>query len=93
MPFAAVTYVNLEGRDRSQAEKLLREVIIPRLKARSGFQTARFLRSQDGKVGVGAAIFDSESNAETGLAAMTKDRPAEAPPVQNTDIYEVIMEV
>jgi hypothetical protein len=93
MPFAAVTYVNLEGRDQAQGEKLLREVLIPRLKGQSGFRTARFLRSLDGKTGVGAVMFETEANAKAGLDAMTTDRPAEAPPVESTAVYEVIMEV
>ena len=93
MPFAAVTNVNLEGRDRAVAEKLLREVLVPRLQAQPGFRTARFLRSQDGKTGVGAVLFDTEANAKAGLDAMTADRPADAPPVESTAIYEMIMEV
>ncbi|HWC37524.1 MAG TPA: hypothetical protein VG476_03295 [Acidimicrobiales bacterium] len=92
MPYAAVTNVNLQGRDRELAEKLLREVLVPRLKAQPGFQSARFLRSQDGKAGVGAVLFDTEANAKAGLDAMTTDRPAEAPPVESTAIYELIME-
>ena len=93
MPFVAVTTVNLEGRDRAGAEKLLGEVLIPRLKAQPGFRSARFLASLDGKTGVGAATFDTEANAKAGLDAMRTDRPAEAPPVVGTTIYEVVAEV
>ncbi|HEX6476483.1 MAG TPA: hypothetical protein VF005_04355 [Acidimicrobiales bacterium] len=93
MPFAAVTYVSLEGRDPAVGEQLLREVLIPRLKGLSGFRTARFLRSLDGKTGVGAVIFDTEGNAKAGLDAMTTDRPAEAPPVESATTYEVFLEV
>jgi hypothetical protein len=92
MPFAAVTYVKLEGRDRAEGEKLLREGLIPRLKSQPGFRTARFLRSQDGMTGVGAATFETEANAKAGLDAMTTDRPPEAPPVESSAVYEVIME-
>jgi hypothetical protein len=92
MPFAAVTNVNLEGRDTELGEKLLREVLVPRLKAQPGFRNARFLRSQDGKTGVGAVLFDTEANARAGLDAMTTDRPAEAPPVESTAIYELVLE-
>lgn len=89
MPFAAVTYVNLEGRDQAQGEQQLRDEVIPSLKSSPGFQAARFLRSTDGKTGVGALIFDTEANAKAALAA----RPAEAPPFQSTEIYEVVIEV
>jgi heme-degrading monooxygenase HmoA len=93
MPFAAVTNVNLEGRDQELAEKLLREGLVPMMKAQPGFQSARFLRSQDGKSGVGAVLFDTESHAKAGLDAMVNNRPAEAPPVEGTAIYEVVLEV
>jgi hypothetical protein len=93
MPFAAVTNVSLEGQDRGLGEKMLREQLIPMLEGLQGFRTARFLRSQDGKAGVGAVVFDTEGNAMAGLDAMTTNRPAEAPRVESTAIYEVIVEV
>jgi hypothetical protein len=92
MPYAAAVNVKLQG-DAEQGQKMLREVLIPKLKALAGFQSARFLRSQDGATGIGAAIFDTEANAKAGLDAMTTDRPAEAPPVESAAIYEVIIEV
>jgi hypothetical protein len=93
MPFAAVTNVSLQGQDPALGEKMLREQLIPMLKGLQGFRTARFLRSQDGKAGVGAVVFDTEGNAKAGLDAMTTNRPAEAPRVESTAIYEVIVEV
>ena len=93
MAHAAVTYVNLEGRDPAASQKILEESLIPIIKALPGFRTARFLRSLDGKSGVGAVIFDTEANAKEGLDAMTGKRPAEAPPVVSTALYEVIVEV
>jgi hypothetical protein len=93
MPFAAVTNVSLEGQDPGLGEKMLREQLVPRLQGLEGFRTARFLRSQDGKAGVGAVLFDTEGNAKAGLDAMTINRPSEAPPIESTAIYEVIVEV
>ncbi len=93
MAHAAVTYVNLEGRDPAAAQKLLEEGLIPVIKALPGFRAARFLRSLDGKTGVGAVIFDTEANAKAGLDAMTTNRPPEAPPVESTVLYEVVVEV
>jgi hypothetical protein len=58
---AAVTYVNLEGRDPAAAQELLEEALIPVIKALPGFRAARFLRSVDGKTGLGAVIFDIEA--------------------------------
>jgi hypothetical protein len=93
MPFAAVTRVKLEGRDVAEDQKFLNEMLIPRLKALTGFQSARFMRSQDGTTGAGAVIFDTESNARAALDAMMTERPADAPPIENTAIYEVVLEV
>jgi hypothetical protein len=36
--------------------------------------------------------FETEDNAKAGLDAMM-DRPAEAPPIESTAIYEVVAEV
>jgi hypothetical protein len=92
MTFAAVTYVDLEGRDPAQGLRLLNEMLVPRLKAMPGFQSARFLRSQDGKTGLGTVICDSSGHAQECLDTMTAERPAEAPPVTSTAIYEVVLE-
>ena len=93
MPFAAVTYVDLEGRDPEATEKLLREGLIPMVKGLPGFRAARFLRSLDGKSGVGAMIFDTEDDAKAGLDVVVNQRPSEAPSVTSSRIYEVIAEV
>ena len=93
MPFAAVTNARLEGRDPAAGQKFLTDWAIPRLKGMVGFQTARFLRSQDGTTGVGTAIFDTESNAKAALDAMATDRPEQAPLIVSTAIYEMILEV
>ncbi len=93
MPFAAVTFVNLQGRDTNAAVSMLNDVLIPRIKTLPGFQAARFLRSVDGASGVGSVIFDTQSNARDGLDAMNAARPAEAPPVERTVIYEIVAEV
>jgi hypothetical protein len=93
MTFAAVTYVNLEGRDAADGLKMLNEMLVPRLKAQAGFQSARFLRSRDGKTGIGSVICDSESHAEVCLNAMAAERPAEAPPVISASVYEIVLEV
>lgn len=93
MTFAAVTYVDLEGRDPAQGLQLLNDMLVPRLKAVPGFQSARFLRSQDEKTGIGSAICDSQRHAEECLSAMTVERPAGAPMVTSSGIYEVVLEV
>lgn len=93
MAFTAVTYVDLEGRDSVESLKMLNDTLVPRLKSLQGFQSARFLRSRDQKTGVGAVILDTESQATACLDVMTSQRPAQAPPVTSSGIYEVMLEV
>jgi hypothetical protein len=93
MPFAVVTLVSLEGRDITDAEKRLNENLVPMIKALPGFQSARFLRSLDGKTGAGAVTFDTEANAKAALDTMTASRPAELPPVVQSGVSEVILEI
>jgi hypothetical protein len=93
MAWAVVTYVNLEGRDQADSMRMLNDMLVPRLKSVAGFQSARFLRSKDEKTGVGAVIVDTESHATACLDVMTSERPADAPPVTSSGIYEVFLEV
>jgi len=93
MTFAAVTYVDLEGFDAAQGLEMLNDMLLPRLKAVPGFQSARFLRSQDGRMGIGTAICDSQRHAQECLSAMTAERPAGAPMVTSSAVYEVVLEV
>ena len=51
------------------------------------------MRSLDGKTGVGTVVFDTESNARAALDGIVAQRPAELPPVQDSAVYEVVLEV
>jgi hypothetical protein len=94
MPFASVVHVQLTGTGGpGGGEQMLREELIPRLKAQSGFQSARFFRTPDGTTGMGVAVFDTEEHAKTGHDAMVNDRPPDAPPVTNSAVYEMFIEV
>ncbi len=92
MPFASVVNVRLAG-NPAAGEKMLREQLIPRLKAQPGFQNARFLRTSDGTAGMGVAVFDTEEHAKAGHDAMVNDRPPEAPQVTSSAVYELFVEV
>lgn len=59
----------------------------------SPFKTAPFLRSLDGNPGLGAVMFDTEADAKAGLESMRANRSFEAPPIESTTIYELIVEV
>jgi hypothetical protein len=93
MPFVAVTTVSLEGFDPAEAQKRLQDVQVPRIKSLPGFQSARFVRSLDGKTGVGTVVFDTEDNAKAANDGIITQRPAEMPPVQSSAVYEVVLEV
>lgn len=93
MAYAAVTYVNLEGRDSVESLRMLNDTLVPRMKSLQGFQSARFLQSRDRKTGIGAVILDTESQATACLDVLTSQRPAQAPPVTSSGIYEVVLEV
>jgi hypothetical protein len=93
MPFASVVHVQLTGGGGAAAgEQMLREQLIPRLQAEPGFQNAYFLRTPDGTTGMGIALFDTEEHAQAGQDAMINDRPAEAPPVTDSAVYELFLQ-
>ena len=92
MAYVTVTNVDLSGRQVGEADSFLKDVLIPLIAAQPGFQNARFGRSADGTQGVGAVVFDTEENAKAGLEVMATKRPADAPPVVSTAIYELIAE-
>jgi hypothetical protein len=89
MAHALVANVNLEGRDVAEAEKVLNEEVIPAVKQAPGFQSGVWVRSQDGKVGMGVVVFDSEANAKGAEQAMPNMRPEGAPPITSIAVYEV----
>jgi hypothetical protein len=93
MLFAAVTQVNLEGADPAVAGRVLNDWLVPMVKGLGGFRAARFVRSVDGKTGIGTVVFDTQANAEAALDAMLNNRPPEAPPAVSSGVYEVMVEV
>jgi hypothetical protein len=93
MSYVAAVTVQLNDQiPQEQRERMLREVLLPRLQSLSGFRSARFLRSTDGTTGIGAVRFDTEGEAKAGLDVLTTDRPAEAPQIVSAAVYEVFLE-
>ena len=70
MAHALVANVDLEGRDFAEAEKVLNAEVIPAVKQAPGFQSGVWLRSPDGKVGMGIVVFDTEANAKAAEQAV-----------------------
>jgi hypothetical protein len=89
MPYALVAEVSLDGFSREEAVRILHEQIIPIVKQQPGFQRGVWLRSQDGATGSGVVVFDTEANVEAMRALLTQNRPAEAPPITSSAVYEV----
>ena len=95
MSFAFVTQVQFqEGSDPVVGQKLLESDVIPRVKSQAGFQKGTWFRNTDGKTGIGAVVFDTEANARAAVEAFgSQPRPAEAPTITSTGVYEVVAEV
>jgi hypothetical protein len=89
MAYALVVHVVLEGRTREAAERLLKDVIVPTVKQQAGFRRAVWLRAQDGLKGMAVIVFDSAENAQSMREAMGTVRPADAPPITGSEIFQV----
>ena len=93
MPFAVVIYTNLTGVALEDRLTFLNEQVVPRVKERSGFRTARFLRSLDGATGVASLIFDTEADAQAQLDFVATNPLPGGPTITSTAVFEVILEV
>jgi len=89
MAHALVANVNLEGRNTEETDRILNDQVIPAVKQAPGFQSGVWVRSPDGKVGVGVVVFDSEASAKAAEQAMPNMRPEGAPPMTSLAVYEV----
>ena len=93
MPYAFVVNVEFEpGGDPAEAQRMLAEDIVPRIKAQPGFQSGTWLRAVDQKTGMGAVIFDTEANASAALSTIPAERPPNAPKITNSAVYEVVFQ-
>jgi hypothetical protein len=90
MAWALAVTVSLEGTERS--EQMLREQIVPTIKQQAGFQSGTWMRSNDGTKGMGVVLYDTQANAEAARAALPQARPPGAPPVTNSDLFEVLVQ-
>lgn len=88
MPYALITEVEFTDDDLDASRRLLNEGLIPVAKSLPGFQSGVWTRA--GRKGIGTIIFDTEANAEAGQATLNDSRPAEAPQITQSGIYEVM---
>ncbi len=89
MAYALSTQVTFEGRSREETERMLNEQVIPAVSKLPGFQSGVWLRSKDGSTGMGIVVFDTEENLKSMRDWMSASRPAEAPPITSSEIFEV----
>ena len=94
MPYAFIAQVQFkDGSDPELGQKVLESDVIPLVKSQAGFKKGTWFRNTDGKTGIGVAVFDTEANARAaGEAIRSQQRPAEAPAITTTGVYEVVAE-
>ncbi|HJR25169.1 MAG TPA: hypothetical protein VJ804_06825 [Acidimicrobiales bacterium] len=88
MPYAFVAQVEFSDDDVDTSRRALTEGLIPVAKGLPGFQSGVWARS--GRKGMGMIVFDTEENATSGQEAIRASRPADAPPITDAGIYEVM---
>lgn len=88
MPYAFIAEVEFADDDLDASRRLLNEGLIPTAKSLPGFQSGVWTRA--GRKGFGTIIFDTEANATAGQATLAENRPAEAPKITQSGVYEVM---
>ena len=88
MPYAFIAEVEFADDEVDASRRFLNEGLIPVAKSLPGFQSGVWTRA--GRKGIGTIIFDTEENANAGRATLQENRPAEAPKLVQTGIYEVM---
>jgi len=86
MSHAVVLQVKLAEGSAEEAERMLKELVIPNAKAQSGYQKGIWMRSADNS-GLGVVVFDTAENAEAALSALKP--PPGGPVLISSTVYEV----
>jgi hypothetical protein len=87
---AVVIQVKLDpNSDIEHRHAILNDIVIPEAKALPGFQKGSWLNDGAG-IGVCVIVFDTEDHAK---AAVTPISPAGGPPLINSGVFEVEIEV
>jgi hypothetical protein len=86
MSHAVVLQVKLLEENFEEAERMLKEMVVPNAKAQSGFQKGIWMRSADHS-GLGVVVFDSAENAEAAVSALKP--PPGGPELISSTVYEV----
>ena len=87
---AVVVHVTIPAGRTAEAERMLRDQVVPNSLQATGFLDGYWLRSDDGTEGISIEIFDSR-DAATAFAAAAPDMPTDSPvTIDSVAVHEVI---
>ena len=87
MPHAVVLQVKLlQDESPEEAERMLKELVVPTAKAQSGFQSGIWMRSSDNS-GMGVVVFETAEQAEAAMSALKP--PPGGPELMSSTVYEI----
>jgi len=92
--YALLGHVDIDPNRVDEAEALLRERLLPRVKDMDGFVSATFTRDRAGRWGRSLVIFNDEAAAEKAAETAKGMAPPEGAPLQfrTFDIAEIIVQ-
>jgi hypothetical protein len=88
---AMLVSVQIEGGRADDAEKILHEVTVPRVKSLDGFVKGYWCRAADGTRGRGVVLFESEGAAKA-AADQVEPPPGSPVTIEGVEVFEVIAE-
>jgi hypothetical protein len=86
MSHAVVLQVKLQSQSPEEAERMLKEMVVPTAKAQAGFESGIWMRSSDNS-GMGVVVFDTVENADAAVPVLKP--PAGGPELISSTVYEV----
>jgi len=87
MSHAVVLQVKLlQNETPEEAERMLKEMVVPTAKAQTGFQSGIWMRSSDNS-GMGVVVFDTVEHADAAVSVLKP--PPGGPELMSSTVYEV----
>ena len=88
---AVVVTVGIESGKADEATAILRNQVVPDVKATPGFVSGTWARSEDGANGHSVVLFENEETAKAALALAKQGPPPGAPvKILYAEVYEVL---
>jgi len=93
--YALLGHVDIDPNRVGEAEALLRERLLPRVKEMEGFVSGTFTRDRAGRWGRSVVVFEDEAAAEKAAETARGMAPPDGAPLQfrTFDVAEVIVQV